>query len=146
MKPFDYLVVLDFEWTCDRGRAVSPAEIIEFPSVLVSASFPAAIVDEFQVYCRPKINPRLSKFCTELTAITQDQVDAGLPLEDALREYEAWLRRSGCLDSTFAFVTWGDSDIMSTLSREMRAKNIAMPPYFSNWINLKLFYKRHYKR
>jgi hypothetical protein len=28
-------------------------------------------VDEFHSYCRPKINPQLSEFCTQLTGITQ---------------------------------------------------------------------------
>ena len=34
-KTFDNLVVLDFEWTCDKVR-FGPSEIIEFPSVLLS--------------------------------------------------------------------------------------------------------------
>lgn len=49
VKPYDYLVVLDYEWTCDNRRKLEPLEIIEFPSVLVKCSFPPAIVDEFQV-------------------------------------------------------------------------------------------------
>lgn len=48
---FQYLVVLDFEWTCDNTRPVRPySEIIEFPSVLVRTSpRPAQVVDQFQV-------------------------------------------------------------------------------------------------
>ena len=34
-KTFDNLIVLDFEWTCDKVR-FGPSEIIEFPSVLLS--------------------------------------------------------------------------------------------------------------
>lgn len=34
-KPFDHLIVLDFEWTCDDAK-FGPPEIIEFPSVLLS--------------------------------------------------------------------------------------------------------------
>ena len=38
-KPtFDYLVVLDFEWTCD-DKKFGPSEIIEFPSVLLSGVY-----------------------------------------------------------------------------------------------------------
>ena len=36
---FDYLVVLDFEWTCDEKK-FGPSEIIEFPSVLLSGDDP----------------------------------------------------------------------------------------------------------
>ena len=48
-QPYDYLVVLDYEWTCDNRQKLEPLEIIEFPSVLVRCSFPPCIVDEFQV-------------------------------------------------------------------------------------------------
>ena len=34
-KTFDFLIVLDFEWTCDKVK-FGPSEIIEFPSVLLS--------------------------------------------------------------------------------------------------------------
>ena len=48
-QPFDFLVVLDYEWTCDNQRRLEPSEIIEFPSVLVKCAFPPHVVDEFQV-------------------------------------------------------------------------------------------------
>lgn len=37
-KTFDFLIVLDFEWTCDKVK-FGPSEIIEFPSVLLSGQF-----------------------------------------------------------------------------------------------------------
>ena len=80
-RPFDYLVVLDFEWTCDnKVKGFGPLEIIEFPSVLVSCAYPPKAVSQFQVYCRPVVNPTLSKFCTSLTAITQEMVASSCPL------------------------------------------------------------------
>jgi inhibitor of KinA sporulation pathway (predicted exonuclease) len=60
-QPYDYLVVLDFEWTCDNRRLPGPPpplEIIEFPSVLVRAvPRPARAVDEFQAPPRPGPRP-----------------------------------------------------------------------------------------
>ena len=80
-RPFDYLVVLDFEWTCDnKVKGFGPLEIIEFPSVLVSCAYPPKAVSQFQVYCRPVVNPTLSEFCTSLTAITQEMVASSCPL------------------------------------------------------------------
>jgi len=35
-QEFDYLVVIDFESTCDRPVNLQPTEIIEFPTVLVN--------------------------------------------------------------------------------------------------------------
>ena len=80
---FQFLVVLDYEWTCDSKASMRPhAEIIEWGCVLVDLrSRPAKIVSEFQEYVKPKYNPRLTDFCKELTAITQEQVDKGSSLE-----------------------------------------------------------------
>jgi inhibitor of KinA sporulation pathway (predicted exonuclease) len=156
-QAFDFLVVLDFEWTCDNRRRLEPSEIIEFPSVLVRCSFPPQIIDEFQVFCRPQVNPRLSSFCTELTGIGQETVDKGVRLGEALSQHSEWLRKHGLLarddgqengarPSTFAIVTWSDADVAMQLNSELSAKNLPRPSHFDRWINLKLLYKQHYKR
>jgi ERI1 exoribonuclease 2 len=75
-----YYIVIDFESTCwkdKRGLNPSP-EIIEFPAVLYDAkrrTIPEG--SHFQQYVMPTEQPVLSNFCTELTGITQDKVDAG---------------------------------------------------------------------
>jgi len=154
LRPFEYLVkqVLDFEWTCDNKKKLHPLEIIEFPSVLIRTSFPPKIVSEFQVYCKPRVNPRLTDFCKELTAITQEMVDSGVFLEDAIRMHRVWLERHGVLreseasSASFTFVTWTDADIMFALESELSRLNLQRPSYFNNWINLKLLYKSHFKK
>ena len=61
---FDYFVVLDFEATCDDGGTVpkSKQEIIEFPAVLLDGKT-LEPVDELQVYVKPVIVPKITKFC-----------------------------------------------------------------------------------
>ena len=160
-QPFEYLVVLDYEWTCDKTKGFGPLEIIEFPSVLVKCSFPPAIVDEFQVYCRPQVNPVLSKFCTDLTGITQDMVDTGVSLAEALRLHTSWLEQHGLLPSEggaaegadgragggvaggrFAIVTWSDADVAGALHANLSMLGLRRPGHFDSWINLKLLYKQ----
>ena len=69
--PYDYVCVIDFEATCTETRALDyPHEIIEFPLVLVNMRT-LQIEDATSFYCRPTTNPLLTKFCTELTGITQ---------------------------------------------------------------------------
>ena len=155
---YKFLVVLDFEWTCDNKekgkRMLYPPEIIEFPGVLVQCSFPFEILDEFRVYCRPTVNPTLTDFCKDLTAISQSDVDSGVLLGEALDMYGDWLRKNDLVTEllgrddhyNFAVVTWGDSDIMTTLRNECKAKGLKMPQYFHQWINLKVLFQRHYKR
>ena len=86
-QPFEYFVVLDFEATCDRPQAPVPQEIIEFPSVLLSGRT-FEVIDEFRSFVRPKFNPQLSPFCTELTGITQAMVDVdGVGFPDAFAAF-----------------------------------------------------------
>jgi inhibitor of KinA sporulation pathway (predicted exonuclease) len=49
------------------------------------------LVSEIQLYVRPDRSPTLSRFCKELTGITQEQVDGGVPLAAALARYHEWL-------------------------------------------------------
>jgi inhibitor of KinA sporulation pathway (predicted exonuclease) len=49
------------------------------------------IVDRFRTYIKPVVHPNLYPFCTELTGITQDKVDAGILLEDALVALDKFL-------------------------------------------------------
>ncbi len=165
LAEYKWLVVLDFEWTCDRARVTPFAEIIEWSCVLVDLRRrPAAIVSELQQYVKPLHNPTLSPFCKELTAITQAQVDAGCTLLEAIEGFERWLRNCGVSVGRpgltaaataaaaaaerpeFAVVTWSDADLGATLPRQMRALGIARRPHFDAWINLKLAYQAVYRR
>ncbi|CAF1431959.1 unnamed protein product, partial [Adineta steineri] len=69
-QQFEYIAVVDFEATCEDQQDNYQNEIIEFPIVLINVQ-QQTIVDKFQSYCRPIINPILSKFCTDLTGIEQ---------------------------------------------------------------------------
>lgn len=46
------------------------------------------IIDQFHHYVMPKFNTKLTKFCTELTGITQDMVNGKLRLEEVLEELD----------------------------------------------------------
>ena len=113
-EPFAKLVVLDFEWTADDGRAMRPcAEIIQFPSVLVELDGRHShVVDEFDAFVRPTLNPRLTPFSTRLTGIEQSWVDRADPLAPVLARWLAWLRRHRLVDERgerlgrWSLVTW----------------------------------------
>eukprot|EP00035_Acanthoeca_spectabilis_P027456 m.466649 g.466649 ORF g.466649 m.466649 type:complete len:294 (-) comp25434_c0_seq1:137-1018(-) len=161
-KPFNYLVILDFEWTCcNRTKMVPHPEIIEFPSVLLRlhpgstrAPSHAVVVDEFQRYVRPRHNPVLTPFCKDLTAITQEEVNSGVGLEEAMRLHTEWLAGHGITlanrhpdEPTACIVTWGDSDVLSALHTQCTAEEIPLSPIFrQGWINLKELFRRHFGR
>lgn len=153
VPPFDHLVVLDFEWTADNRRRMEPcSEITQFPSVLVRlAGRQTRVVDEFDTFVRPHFNPMLTPFSIELTGISQADVDGAPQLGAVLHRYVAWLHAHGLagLDGTkighWAFCTWSDADVGTQLSNEARVKGLALPRCFDSWIDLKVFYRAHFK-
>ena len=71
-QKFKHLLVIDFEATCGaEGSKPKPQEIIEFPCALLNANKGFEIEAIFHEYVRPVHNPKLTRFCTELTGITQ---------------------------------------------------------------------------
>lgn len=106
MTPSYYLII-DFEATCcDRGTVPRPQmEIIEFGAVMVDAS-DLRTVDEFQSFVRPVRHPRLTPFCTQLTSITQAEVDAAPTFAQCLEAFKPWLYRY----PQALFGSWGDYD------------------------------------
>ncbi|TKS68544.1 ERI1 exoribonuclease 2 [Collichthys lucidus] len=88
---FAYLIVIDFESTCWREKNNYTQEIIEFPAVLLNTST-GEVESEFHTYVQPQEHPVLSEFCTELTGITQMQVEAGIPLQICLSRFSRWLQ------------------------------------------------------
>ncbi|TTE81772.1 Poly(A)-specific ribonuclease PARN [Bagarius yarrelli] len=87
---FSYLIIIDFESTCWREKNNHGQEIIEFPAVLMN-THTGEIESEFHSYVQPQEHPLLSSFCKELTGITQEQVEAGLPLQICLSRFTRWL-------------------------------------------------------
>ena len=62
---------------------------------------------------RPVKNPTLSAFCTKMTGITQEQVDAAATIDAVLAEHKRWLAEHTCsaLSDEILFVTDGDADL-----------------------------------
>uniref|UniRef100_UPI003D966C41 ERI1 exoribonuclease 2 n=1 Tax=Danio rerio TaxID=7955 RepID=UPI003D966C41 len=157
---FSFLIIIDFESTCWREKSSSGQEIIEFPAVLLSVCS-GAVESEFHSYVQPQERPVLSAFCTELTGITQDQVDSAPPLHIVLSRFSRWLRSlqedrgvvfltdsSGAAPSAqlCAFVTWSDWDLGVCLLYECKRKQLSVPEALKNWIDLRATYKLFYNR
>eukprot|EP00040_Diaphanoeca_grandis_P018423 m.96872 g.96872 ORF g.96872 m.96872 type:complete len:770 (+) comp26934_c2_seq1:144-2453(+) len=139
----DYLCILDFEATCDANTTPSPQEIIEFPTLLVSTAT-RKIVSEFHEYVRPDVHQTLSKFCTDLTGITQDMVDNGKPLKEVLKNHRDWLLANGLNPDNhleqgkkFIYVTCGDWDLRTCLPKQLKTFNMKPAGAFRDWLNIK---------
>lgn len=78
----------------------------------------------------------MSDFCTELTKITQDKVDNGISLQEALANLDTFLKESELINSNFTFVTCGNFD-MNALEAEAEFKKLKYPDYLRSFINIK---------
>lgn len=112
LSQFEYLFVLDFEATCVEDKKIEPCpEIIEFPIIVVHLPTGKKI-DQFHHYVKPRFNPKLTKFCTDLTGITQEMVDGGHQIEIVLQKLEEWFNSLKYLKAdNFIFITCGDWDL-----------------------------------
>lgn len=157
-QQFKYVLIIDFEATCwernDNNRGYT--EIIEFPCVLYNVE-EASIVTYFHQYVMPTEYPKLSRFCNNLTGITQHQVDNGVPIKICMMLFKSWLEsiksKYGISFETTApisnrciFATWSDWDLGNCLKNECRRKQINLPEIFSRWIDVRALYRMHYMR
>ncbi|XP_049576598.1 ERI1 exoribonuclease 2 [Syngnathus scovelli] len=160
---FSYLIVIDFESTCWREKNNLTQEIIEFPAVLLNTCT-GEMESEFHAYVQPQERPTLSTFCTELTGITQMQVEAGVPLQICLSQFGRWLQKlrleKGAVfaarqhsssaqppgQKLCAFLTWSDWDLGVCLRYECQRKQIHKPHVLNSWIDLRSTYRKFYDR
>jgi inhibitor of KinA sporulation pathway (predicted exonuclease) len=115
LAPYRYLYCVDLEATCDEvGESESPRppavvpeqmETIEIGLVVIDLET-LEVVDEFQRFVRPQINPILTDFCKQLTSIQQTDVDNARTYVEVGRELGAFIARY----PKAAWASWGDYD------------------------------------
>lgn len=137
-KQLDFYLVLDFEATCSNTKPLDIQEIIEFPVLLIN-SRTLQTEAEFHTYVRPTANPLLTQFCTELTGITQDNVDGQPILAEVLERFHEWYTSHDLHnpDISSCFVTCGDWDLKTMLPNQCRNFGLKKRAYFQRWINIK---------
>ncbi|OSD03593.1 exonuclease RNase T and DNA polymerase III [Trametes coccinea BRFM310] len=157
MPPLRYLLVLDFEATCDDTNRIvlrSEMEIIEFPTILYDLQ-QDKVLAVFHEYVRPTLHPTLTRFCTDLTGIEQSRVDAAEPFPHVWERFKAFLRPHKITDdpSSASFLTCGDWDLKTMLPQQLslagitdafNSSNGSLVPPFDRWINVKKSYQRFY--
>ena len=126
------LIILDLEATCWRsGTKVDRQEIIEIGAVRLDPSRFEPLGD-YQTFVRPVATPELSEFCTELTSIVQDDVDAAPAFREALLDFSAWIGEG---DET-TLCSWGDYDLKQ-LHVDARRSGVSLPATWRWHLNLK---------
>jgi len=119
------IIILDLEATCwDRGsegnfrdvdqstleiggphwKQLNEMEIIEIGAVKVKNDYEFEIIDQFQTFVRPVLNPILTDFCKNLTTISQKDVDNAPYFKEAFLNFRKWSGKPIC------YMGWGKYD------------------------------------
>lgn len=120
-KRLDVILVVDVESTCWQG-APPPGEENEIIEIGVCALEVAAGErrDKRSILVRPE-RSRVSPFCTSLTTLTQEQVDAGVTFRDACAALRKELKAEDRL-----WASYGDYD-RRMFERQCEARGVRYP-------------------
>ena len=108
-----YYITLDLEWNqayAQKALAVQRqlssrlrGEVIQIGAVKLDKNM--QICGSYQVIVKPRYFKKLHKHVSQLTGITQEQMDMGAPLTTVVESFREWCGKDFC------FLTWGPDDI-----------------------------------
>ncbi|GAB5425982.1 MAG: exonuclease domain-containing protein [Crocinitomicaceae bacterium] len=128
-------IILDLEATCWEDRSIKRrSEIIEIGAVKINEE--KEIVDEFCAFIQPSLHPELSEFCTELTTITQEDVDGAETFERVIRNFWEWIN----LDEDYLLGSWGMYD------RNQFRKDCELHELSTEWLRRHISLKHQYTK
>lgn len=131
--PPGVFLILDFESTCsdDGSLPRNESEIIEIGAVAVDGQTLEPI-GEFQAFIKPKLHPKLTDFCKELTSITQEDVDTAEEFEEVANS----LFRFAFLHGVEWWGSWGKYDF-NKLNEDVALNNYHSHPLPWEHFNVK---------
>ncbi len=95
------IIILDLEATCSEKKDIEN-EIIEIGAVKI---IDGKVVDTFDAFVKPVLNPVLTDFCKELTTIRQEDVDNAKGFKEVFADFMSWIGTSD-----FEYMSWGFYD------------------------------------
>ncbi|XP_033106373.1 3'-5' exoribonuclease 1-like [Anneissia japonica] len=135
-----YYLVCDLESTCVYPRQQDwEPEIIEIGAVLLNKQLKQ--ISEFQEYVCPNVNRRLTRYCLDLTKITQRDVDRADPFPDVYGRMVKWMTENGLNlqpgSQNFTFITDGIFDCNQYIRNQCKLSKIAFPEWAKHYGNIK---------
>jgi inhibitor of KinA sporulation pathway (predicted exonuclease) len=136
LEDYNYLVIIDLEATCSNDGSVKrhQMETIEIGTVIADAKT-FDVLGEQSIFVKPIICTQLTEFCTELTGITQKDVDVGVGFPFAIKLLNEFIESNTGLDHVGVFCSWGAFD-KNLLHRDCILHGIPYP-FSSEHVNLK---------
>ena len=128
-------IIYDLEATCWRSPKPRQVEIIEIGAAKVNEEL--EIVDEFCMFIKPLLHPKIDKFCTKLTSITQDDVEDAPHFDEVIAEFEKWMDVENTRTALFS---WGDFD------RRQFVKDAQLHELDLTWLKYWACLQSHYSK
>ena len=126
-----YYITLDLEWNqayAQKALAVQRrlacrlrGEVIQIGAVKMDSKM--NICGSYQIIVKPQHFKKIHRHVSELTGITQEQMDMGTPLPEAAERFKKWCGKDFC------FLTWGPDDI------PMLKENFHIHDIPSDWLD-----------
>lgn len=136
-QSYDFMMIVDIEHTCTHDGSIPPEEreIIEFGAVVVDIKS-LEIIDDFSALVKPLRHPKISNFCSQLTGITQSELDNSNNFKTVFSNFLNWYPKT----SKVLFATWGSYDLVQ-INIDCVSHNL---PHFSPdaVLNLKKTFKK----
>lgn len=131
-------LLVDIEATCwERHKVRDKNEIIELGAILCNTD--GYILGSYQSFVRPRINKSLSKFCKELTNISQSDIETSEVLSSIVEKMIEWADNNFAVDlQLIKWASWGNWD-EKCLKKDCKRHDIPFP--FGQHICLKALYK-----
>lgn len=135
----DY-IVLDLEWNQSGSKRAQkpglPFEIIELGAVKLNDQ--REVVDSYTQIIKPAVYKTLFYRTTELTGITQKEVDAGADFGEAIMDFLFWCGED------YMFCTWGNLDLLELQRNLKHYKILDLLPGPVKYLNLQKIFKLFY--
>jgi inhibitor of KinA sporulation pathway (predicted exonuclease) len=108
-------------------------EIIEIGALRIN--YYGEILDTFNRFVQPILNPKLSYFCTDLTTIEQINIDRSKKFPDVIDDFQEWAE----IDyEDYLLCSWGNFD------KKMLIQDCELHDIESDWVDKHINLKRQY--
>lgn len=123
-------VIFDLEYTSWKGcqekgwKGKQKKEIVQCAAIKVSDDL-MTVLGEFNVYCRPKINPVLSEYFKNLTGITNQLIQKeGVSFLKAYRQFKKFVGSDKCFSHAWGR-PWEDKADGDIIQENLKLNNLA---------------------
>ena len=127
-------VILDLEWNSakdyDKNKHVN--EIIEIGAV--KATDKLDITDTFESFVCPTLSTEITKYVTELTKLTFDDLINSPLFCDVFEKFQEWLPKED-----FVLLTWSTTDILVLIEDYKFYLNAESIPFLTHFCNMQAY-------